>query len=292
MTRTAVVVDGSADLPVHLQSEANIYVVPQILVVDGERLQEGKDISSEEIYEAVMAGVPVSIGHPPPDDFRVVYKKMSRSIEGVVTLTLSTTFNPTLISAQVAGITYPKLPTEVINSRQVSMGLGFIALVAAWRAQEGDPITQVAHAAREAIPHVHTAFLPADIRYPYRAHYLSRIAYLTHRPLGHVPLLVMEEGHLLAREFGPRGEKGLERLITWAREKVGEKPVWAAVMHAHAAEQADTLAQRLSRTLNLRRVYMTTLTPIVGLRTGPGTVGLALFTGSLGKLEENGQEVG
>ena len=277
MRRIAVVVDGSADLPESLRAGGEIHVVPQILVVDGERLVEGKDITSEEIYEAVLAGVPVNIGHPPPDDFRVVYKKMRAHIEGIVTLTLSTTFNPTLISAQVAGITYPKLPTEVINSQQVSMGLGFVALAAARHAREGGNLEQVTHAAREAIPHVHTAFLPQDIRYPYRAGYLSRLAYLTHRALGHVPLLVMEKGHLVVREFGRGGDQGMERLVSWGRSRVGEAPVWAAIVHARTADLAERLAQQVRRTLHVRDVVVTTLTPIVGLRTGPGTVGLVLY---------------
>ncbi len=276
MTKIAVVVDGSADLPETLRTQWEIHVVPQVLVVDGERLVEGQDITSQEIYEAVSAGVPVRIGHPPPDDFRVVYKKMRREIEGIVTVTLSTIFNPTLISAQVAGITYPKIPTEVINSQHVSMGLGFVALAAAHAARKGASLEEVAQAAREAIPQIHTYFLAGNIQAPYRAHLIPRRDYLLHRPLHHVPLLRMEQGHLRTTTYVPYGSRGVEQLLREACQQVGEGPLEAAVVHANAPELAQQLRERIRAECPVQEVHMATLTPIVGLRLGPGTVGLAL----------------
>ena len=277
MAAIAVVTDSSADIPEALVERHGIYVVPQILVVEGERLVEGKDISSREVYEAVRAGKQVSIGHPPPDDFRVVYKKMRKETEGIVTVTLSTIFNPTLISAQVAGITYPKLPTEVINSQHVSMGLGFVTLTAAKAAAQGRSLEEAAQEARDAIPQVRTIFIPERIEYAYKAKYVPKVAYVFHSPLHQVPILEVKKTHIEALDYVRQGPKAWARLVDILQQDIQDRPVQVAIMHADAPDRAQELATTVQSALQVTELHVTTLTPIVGLRTGPGTVGLALY---------------
>ncbi len=278
MTRIAIVTDSSADLPTELVQRYGIHLVPQILIIDGERLEEGVDITSEEIYQAVEAGRDVRIGHPPPDDFRVVYKKMQKEIEGAVVVTLATTWNPTLVSAEVAGVTYRRLPTRVVNSRQVSMGVGFVSLAAAQAARRAHAsLESVAESALEAVERVHTLFLPASIEFAYRAGYVPKAAHIVHAPLHHVPFLVVEKSYLHVEEYVHAGTPAWEHALAWARNRVGSRAVQVAVMHANAEASARAFAERVSEALNVTALYLTTLTPIVGLRTGPGTVGLALY---------------
>ena len=279
MRTIEVVIDGSADLPSNLRTQGNLFVVPQIVVVDEERLQVGEDISLDEVYRLMAAGKPVRAGHPSPDDFRVIFKKMASQVEGIVVIAPSTAFNPTLVSAAVAAVTYKKLPVEVINTRLVSSGTGLVALAASQAAAEGLPLSDVAERAREAIPAVRVAFLAGDLM-PLRRHlHISPLAHRVHSALKHTALLTLDDRGLLdVVAYVPRGEAGYARLLAWLQNSLPGTPRRAVVMHAAVPEKAEKLRQDVARRLGIERVDVVDLTPMVGVRTGLGTLGVAVST--------------
>ncbi len=276
MARIAVVTDTSADLSADMLAGYKIHIVPQIVVLDEERLLELEDITREEVYRRLRAGEPLHLGHPTPDDFRVAFRKMAPEVEGIVVVSLSTTFNPTLVSAEVACVTYKKVPGITVNSRLVSAGLGFVVLAAAEAANQGGTLEAVADAARAAIPRVHLGFVAGDMRFLQRAGMVSPAAARVRGALGQVPWLGMRDGHLVVQGFGRSWQGALERMLTTFQEKVGERPVDAVVVHGDAPERAAQVQERVCARFRCERVHTTMLTPLVGQQAGPGTVGVAL----------------
>jgi fatty acid-binding protein DegV len=49
--KIAIVTDSTSDIPDHLVQEYGIKVMPNIVVIEGQSLEDGKDISREEFYE-------------------------------------------------------------------------------------------------------------------------------------------------------------------------------------------------------------------------------------------------
>ena len=273
-----VITDNSADVPADLARAHGVFIVPQVVVVDDERLVEGEDVAREDVYRRLRERQPVRVGHPSPDDFRVLFRKMAKEVTGIVVVSPSTAFNPTLVSASVAAVTYGKLPAEAVNSHLVSAGVGLVALAAAERAGEAATLKEVAEAAREAIPRVHVAFLSGDLHYLRQAEHISALAYATHHPLGHRALFTVEKGYLKVVEYVP-ADKGIEALVGWLRTRVKGDVKRAIVVHADAAQVADTLHQAIEADLAPSETYLHTLAPMLAVRSGPGTVGVALMVG-------------
>ncbi len=271
-----VITDSSADVPDDLARAHQVFIVPQIVVVDEERLVEGEDITREEVYRRLREGQPVRAGHPSPDDFRTLFRKMAKEVTGIVVVSPSTAFNPTLVSASVAAVTYGKLPAEAVNSHLVSAGVGLVALAAAERAHEAATLTEVAEFARAAIPQVQVAFLSGDLRFLRQAEHISALTYATHHPLGHRALFTVERGYLKVLEFvAPR--RGIEHLVNWLGARVSGEVKRAIVVHADAPEEASALRQAIESTLAPTEVYLHTLAPLLAVRSGPGTVGVAVL---------------
>jgi fatty acid-binding protein DegV len=75
-------------------------------------------------------------------------------------------------------------------------------------------------------------------------------------------------------------KKSLNRLIELVEERVqGKRPVRLAVLHANAAEEAHELLEQAQARLNAEEKVFSTVSPVVGTHTGPGTVGLAYMAG-------------
>ena len=56
-------------------------------------------------------------------------------------------------------------------------------------------------------------------------------------------------------------------------------PLHAAVMHALAPQQAEEMRQVIASRFQLVELYVTQFTPVMGVHTGPGVLGIAFYWG-------------
>jgi len=137
----------------------------------------------------------------------------------------------------------------------------------------------VAQRAREAIDAVRVAFLAGDLASLRRHLHISPLAQRVHTALGHTALLTLSDRGLLdVISYVPRGEKGMAHLLDWVEKALPDRAQGAIVMHAAVPEAAAILRREVSRRLGIDRVDVVDLTPMVGVRTGIGTLGIAVST--------------
>ncbi len=270
----AVVTDSSADLPDTWLQASGIHVVPQRIVLRGEHFEEGRDLSREEVYRRLQAGEDIHIGHPTPDDFRVMFRKMAADVTGIVVIALSTFFNPTMVSAEVAAVTYRKVPALALNSRTISAALGFIALDAAAAARQAATLEEVAEAARAALPRSHVLFAGRDWQRMRRHRHVPRRA-TWHQVIGRRPLITLVDG--IPHTIGYASPSRLaDALLTNLETRIQRPPVRAAVVHAADPDLAAEIQAAAQTRWHLEEIPIVTLTPVLAVRLGLGTVGLAV----------------
>jgi DegV family protein with EDD domain len=70
--------------------------------------------------------------------------------------------------------------------------------------------------------------------------------------------------------------KSMSMIVDGMREKYGNTPVWVTVLHGRFAEKADTLAAEFNDKLNIAKLEVKRISPVLGVHTGPGIVGAAI----------------
>ena len=60
---------------------------------------------------------------------------------------------------------------------------------------------------------------------------------------------------------------------------VREQPLHVAVMHADALDKATTLKNRIAAQFDCAELFITEFTPVMGVHTGPGVIGIAFYNG-------------
>ena len=58
--------------------------------------------------------------------------------------------------------------------------------------------------------------------------------------------------------------------------KYAHTPVWVTVLHGRFAEKAETLANELNAKLDVAKLEINRISPVLGVHTGPGIVGAAV----------------
>jgi DegV family protein with EDD domain len=283
MARTAVVTDSSACLPPDIAEQLRIITVPLGLLIGDEVYHDGALSSAELFRLAEEAKRPVRTSSPAPADFLAAFSRArDEGASEVLCLTLSAAFSGTYESAAAAaGLAREKLPgldVRVIDTGGLAMTHGFAVLAAARALAEGasphaaaEKAVAVGQRARLAGLLATTRYLARGGRVPWIVHWAAQILRIR-------PLLAFEGGRAHSIGRVRTEEKGLARLLEYAKKHTAPGTLRAAVMHTEAPQAAQRLADALRRELAPAELLQTHFTSVMAVHTGPGFVGLAFYS--------------
>ena len=176
----------------------------------------------------------------------------------------------------------PQVAIEVLDSRTAGGAEGLVALAAARAAASGKDLTQVMEAAQAIMSKVHMIALIDTLRYLVKSGHVPQAAAWAASLFNIKPVIqvlpLSGEASLAARiRTKP---KAIGHLLTIVRERAGTNPLHAIVMHADALEEAKNLRERLSSEFDCVESYIKDFTPVMGIQTGPGVLGIAFYADS------------
>jgi DegV family protein with EDD domain len=278
--RVAVVTDSGADLPPETCDELGIHLVPLRINFGSQSYLDKAGLDSEGFFR-LLAGHPEhpTTSQPAPADFRRVYEFLGAHHEHVLTVSLtrrlSGSWQAACAAARQAG---DEDRFSVIDSHNLSLGQGLVAMRAAECARAGLDAGAVRRAAIDAAARTRCFGLVSDLRYAVRGGRLGRHHQLVAGALGIRPIVaVTAEGQVRAHRVVSRWTdpvSGLHRLA--ARQLGPGRRYRIAVGHAASPDAAARLADACRGLPGVESVLVTALGPTLGVHGGPGTLGFAV----------------
>ncbi|NYJ75188.1 DegV family protein [Allobranchiibius huperziae] len=277
----AVVTDSTAYLPGDLAARHHVRVVPLHVVIGGTSYEEGRDISSADVAEALRAFRPVSTSRPSPGAFLEVYEELAHAgARHIVSVHISGAMSATGSSAEIAAEESP-VPVTVVDSRSIGMAMGYAVLAAAEVAAGGAAPEVVAQVARDHAAAASVGFYVDTLEYLRRGGRIGKAAALFGSALAIKPLLTMTDGQIepleRVRTTGKALARMRERAVEAAAAMDGPDGVDIAVHHLDSRERAEQLVESLADAVpQARRVLLVELGAVVGAHVGPGTLATAV----------------
>ncbi|MDD3819529.1 MAG: DegV family protein [Actinomycetota bacterium] len=137
----AIVTDTTADIPEDLARENDITVIPMLVGYEGNLYREGKEIFNNDVYKKLESGVKINTSAPSIGDFVNLYgnliKKEKKDL--IYSIHLSSKLSGTVNCAKQASEYFPDTKIKVIDSKTVTISLGFIVLEVARAVKKGLP---------------------------------------------------------------------------------------------------------------------------------------------------------
>lgn len=279
----AVFTDSISCLTRELVDTYGIGIVPIMLLVQGRVYRDLVDITPTQAYEMFLQDPDKFATSPSsPVQYLEAYRQAAESASDILCVTisshLSTGYNMALLAREQARTELPGVRVEVMDSLNVTAAEGFVALAAARAAANGlglDDVVKVAEAVRDRVTFI---ILLDTLKHVYRTGRIPRLASQVGSVLNIKPILTSAGGDIKFKGIARNREHGMERIINDLRERVGEKPVHVAVMHAYAPEEATALQERIAAEFNCAEIWTTEFSPVMGYATGTGTIGFAFYT--------------
>jgi DegV family protein with EDD domain len=277
MAKTAIITDSSAYLPDDLIQKYGIHVIPLTVIFGEEMLLDVVDIDISEFHRRLSEGpIHPSTTQPNPEDFTAFYEKLANDYDGILAVLISSELSGTVNSALVAKEAFDRIPVRVIDSRSTSMGLGLAVLAAAEAVAAGKSLDEVEAVAREVCSNVKVLFVVDTLEYLHKGGRIGGASRFLGTALGLKPLLHLNDGRVDGLEKVRTKRKAVDRMLELAGEYANGRPVHAAVIHAAAPDEAETLKSVVMERFNCIDLHVTDLSPAIATHAGPGTLGIAI----------------
>ncbi len=280
----AVVTDSAACLPPELAESHDIEVVPMEFIHEGKVYRDGIDITPAQFYDLLphVKKLPTT-SSPSPNSYLTALQSLVSARPNILVVTPSSKFTHAFVSAraaaQMAKQQLPQATVDVLDSGTAAGAQGLVVLTAARAANGGSSLNETVGAARNLMPRVRLIAYIDTLRYlakggqvPHAVSWASSI--LKIKPI--FELLPQAKGATLLDRVRVR-HKATERLVEIIREGANHKPVHAIVMHTNELNGAEELRQRIASQLNWSELHVADFTPVMGVHTGPGLLGVAYY---------------
>lgn len=266
--------DSTCDLPEELVREHQITIIPMIINTPKGEFRDGLDLSRQEFYEQLPQYKPVpTTAAPGPEVFRRTYEHLAE--EGateVLSIHISKKLSAVLDIATQAAKETTTVPVTVFDSRQLSLGTGFLVLTAAKAAAEGKSMEEILQLLENQIKRTHVfaaldtlEFLRRSGRMNFALAFLGSILKIK-------PFLKMYDGNPTAERVRTR-ERAMKRLVELLSEAGPFQNI--ALLHSQAHERAQALLRTVKHLIPEGRILIQEINPVIGTHIGPGVVGFA-----------------
>ena len=189
--------------------------------------------------------------------------------ENIVSAHLSADLSGTYDAALLAAAEAP-IPVTVVDSRSVSMGLGYGVIAAARVLAQGADVAQAADAVTVTSAASRVLFYVDSLDFLRRGGRIGAAQRLVGSALAVKPILHLAKGRVQPLEKVRTAARAMTRLEDLAVESAGDAPVGVAVLQLDAERRAEDLAERLRTRLPEAEVLLGTLGPSSDRTSVPG----------------------
>lgn len=277
----AIVTDSTAHIPKEWVEKYGIKVASSVVIWDGDELRDGVDITADAFFKRLASSPTMpTTSQPSPADFQRIYEGLLADGKDILGVHISHKLSGTFASAEQARQMFPDANITNVDTLSASMGEGWPLLMGVRAAQEGKSLAEVKAVVEEASKHTGIMLTVETLEFLHRGGRIGGAQRLVGTMLNFKPILEVIDGRIEPGERVRTRKKSLSRLAELAVEKIGDRrPVYMAVLHANAVEDAELILEMVAEKLPLKHRMVTDVAPTVGTHTGPGTVGVAYMAG-------------
>lgn len=275
MKKIAIVTDSSCDIPQNLMDQYKIHMLPLKIIYKDAEYRDRVEISPEEIYKRFSEEIPTSSLPSPEDALKLLNKLVDDGYTHIIGIFISSglsgTFNMVRnIVPEVEGAVI-----ELIDSKSLSLGLGFPVLEAAKELEKSNDFEKAITRARETVLNTETFYVIKTLEYLQKGGRIGKVEGTIGELLNLKPIIsVGKDGTYFTYRKVRGRKKSINELYKIALEHMDNKQVNIAVVHGNAPEEGKVLADKMNNLDHVNEVIFDQISPVLSVHTGPGLVGI------------------
>jgi DegV family protein with EDD domain len=285
MTDVAVVTDSCASIPDPLIEELGIHWVPYYIHRQDEVLKDLVTIQSDDFYRWLPTATELpKTASPGPGDYLQLYQHLAEAqgVTDIISIHMTSkgsgAYQAALAARDMLAELLPNLHVEVIDTLNVAMSQGWMAIEAARAAMQGKTLDDIVALVWRMIPITRMIQTADTLKYLYMGGRIGKAKRLIGSLLNIKPLIGMEDGTIVALGTTRSRAKAYQMMVDLVESAVGKMgKIKIAYMHAAALAETEKIKALVEARLTVVESIFAELSPALGVHSGPGTAGLCYF---------------
>ena len=238
MNKIKIITDSTCDLPKGILEEKDVLCMPLQVTVNGKTYFDGVDIDISTFFDEMDKSNELpKTSQIPPAKFAEVFKSYLDEGYEIITLHLSSKMSGTYQSACIAKEMLETNKIHVIDSQNVTAGLGVLVLKACSLKEQGKSVEEIVEGVKKVMPHVKSTLNFQSLDNLVKGGRLSKTTGFVGGLLGIKLNLAVEDGEMVVRDKVRGSKKALRCLIDYLENQGISEEVTPVVLDAAADEE-------------------------------------------------------
>lgn len=281
MGKVRIIADSTCDLTQDLIKQYDITIIPLNIVLDTKSYLDGFEITPNEIYEwADRSNTTPKTAAPEMGYVIDKLKPMIDAGEDIIFIGISEDMSVTCQTIRMAGEELAYRNIWVINSQNLSTGIGLQVLKAAEYAALGMEASDIVLQIEAARNKVSASFVIDTLTYLHRGGRCSSVAALLGNALKLKPMIAVKNGKMgVAKKY-----RGRQQLVVRSYIKDQEQQLLQAdstrvfITHSGIDAEIELEAYEYLKSLNyFKEIHITRAGGVISSHCGPNTLGILYY---------------
>jgi DegV family protein with EDD domain len=276
-----IVTDCAADMSMEEMEQLGITAVP-LFIQFPEGEVNSADITPDAFYdrlEKMRPAIPTT-AQPSSGMFAELYRKLAETGKNIMSIHISSGLSGTINSARVGGEeAAPQAEVSIWDTMTLSGGERFQVLAAALGHKAGWTMQAIQDRLEKIRANTEVIYTLETLEYLARGGRIGRVQALMGSVLKLKPVINVshDDGKYSTVEKSRTIPAALDAITANLSNIYGQSPVWVTVLHGRFYDAADALAKNLTSKMNIAKMEVMRISPVLGVHTGPGIVGAAVM---------------
>ena len=272
--KTAIVTDSACDLENSLLEKYHIKFVPR-LVYQGGEVRDRLEVSAEQVYDMLSREIPKTSLPLPEDVLRVYDELADEGYTDAVHISISSGLSGTYNMVRILASEYKRLNVRVVDSKTLSMQEGLIVLSCARLLEKTQDVEEIAAYAVALREKSLGMFVIRTLEYLRKGGRIGLVEGVLGTMLQIKPVIFVNTDGIYQTIAKARGHvNALDAMLREMARRFSGARVRLAVVHGAAPEEGGKLLARLRGLLNIEEEFLCPVSPVLGVHTGAGLLGV------------------
>ncbi len=276
MEKIKLISDSTCDLSPQLIEKLDIEIVPLTVSFNDESYLDLKELTTDQMYKRVdELGILPKSSAVSPGAFEKVFEEYLNQGFKIIYTGIGSKFSGTMQSAVLAKNIIGNDDIYIVDSANLSSGIGLLLLKANSFKEQGDSVVEIVKKMNDIVPRIRSQFVIDTLEYLHKGGRLSTLGALMGKVLNIHPVIKVRDGKM---EVGKKAmgsiKKGINIMINEAidqRDAIDDE--FMMITHS-LAPTYSFVEKKIEDNFNINNVFETHAGCVISTHCGRGTIGI------------------
>ncbi|MDB1922571.1 DegV family protein [Clostridium tertium] len=280
MNKIALITDSTCGLPKEYINEYDVRVVPLKILYKDKEFIDGINITPEEVYSKLPKELPTT-SMPSVDDIISLYNELiKKGYTQAIVLPVSSGLSGTINSFKLASEEFKdKINTFIFDTKILSMAVGLIVIEVGKMIKKKMNFEDICNTIPKLRENLWMYFSVDTLEYLIKGGRIGKVTGGIGEILNLKPIITMDDNGSYTNYTKVRGSKqAFKKLLDLSTDILNKGKGKVIIMTGTMHEEAEKLKEILSSYENTTFIYKGTITPAVGIHSGPRLLAVAIMS--------------